>query len=158
MPDDAGAGARLTGGPVVVGATTMLRDSAYQHSRALGQVRERLRGTRPALLEHDVHLTVTAQPDGSLVLGDGRVPAAGPGRSEAVDELLLQEAAELLGVDRLTVVSRWSAPEVALADATSRDPFVVTEPLPGVRTVTVTDGLATTTALGLAPKVLDALF
>jgi FAD dependent oxidoreductase TIGR03364 len=158
VPDDAGAGARLTGGPVVVGATTMLRDRAYQHSRALGQVRERLRGTRPALLEHDVHLTLTAQPDGSLVVGDGLLSADGPGRSETVDELLLAEAAELLGVEHLTVVSRWTAPELVQSRGPAHDPFVVTEPLPGVRTVTVTDGLATTTALGLAPRVLDALF
>jgi FAD dependent oxidoreductase TIGR03364 len=158
VPDDAGASARLTGGPVVVGGTCMLRDSAFQHSRALGAVRERLRGHRPALLENDVHLTLTALADGSLVVGDGLVPTGGPGRSETVDELLLAETAELLGVDRLTVWSRWSAPELAPSAGAGRDPFVITEPLPGVRTVTVTDGLATTTALGLAPKILDGLF
>jgi FAD dependent oxidoreductase TIGR03364 len=156
-PGDPGAGARLTTGPVVVGTTTFLRDGAYTASRTVGAVQERWRATRPEVLDHDLHLTLCAQPDGSLVVGDGLMPA-GPARSEAVDELLLREAAELLGVDRLTVRSRWSAPELVRADGADRDPFVVTEPLPGVRTVNVTDGLATTTALGLAPRALDALF
>ncbi|WP_170023481.1 FAD-dependent oxidoreductase [Isoptericola jiangsuensis] len=156
-PGDPGAGARLTTGPVVVGPTTFLRDGAYAASRAVGVVQDRWRSTRPDVLEHDVHLTLCAQPDGSLVVGDGRMPA-GPGRSEAVDHVLLREAAELLGVERLAVRSRWSAPELVRTAAAERDPFVVTEPLPGVRTVTVTDGLATTTALGLAPRVVDALF
>jgi TRAP-type C4-dicarboxylate transport system substrate-binding protein len=37
-------------------------------------------------------------------------------------------------------------------------PFLVTDPVPGVTTVTIADGLATTTAFGLATKVVDGLF
>ncbi|WP_402463063.1 NAD(P)/FAD-dependent oxidoreductase [Isoptericola aurantiacus] len=157
-PDDVGADLRLGSGPVVVGPSTVLRDAAYRHSRALGQVRERLRATRPDLLAADVHLTLVAQPDGSVIVGDGRAPAPGPGRAETVDEGLLAEARELLGVERLTVLGRWTAPEVVrVPGPDAGSPFLVREPLPGVRTVTVADGLATTTALGLAPRVLDEL-
>ncbi|GAA4723535.1 hypothetical protein GCM10023216_11450 [Isoptericola chiayiensis] len=146
-------------GPVLVGPGTLLRDDAFAHSRSLGDVRERLRGTRPDLLAADVHVTLVSQPDGSLVLGDGRAPADEPGRSEAVDGLLLEEAAGLLGAGDLEVLGRWTVPEVVRTPGPGpREPFLVTDPLPGVRTVTVADGLATTTALGLAPRVLDGLF
>ncbi|GAA1978110.1 hypothetical protein GCM10009718_13260 [Isoptericola halotolerans] len=159
LPDGVPAAERLAAGPVLVGASTLLRDSAYLHSRALGEVRERLRARHPDLLAAEVHLTLTAQPDGSVVVGDGRAPADVTGRSEDVDELLLRETAALLGSDRPVVRSRWSVTEVVRAPGPgSGDPFVVTEPLPGVRAVTIADGLATTTALGLAPRVVDSLF
>lgn len=161
LPAGVPAAERLTNGPVLVGASTLLRDAAYLHSRALGEVRERLRARHPDLLAAEIHLTLTAQPDGSLVVGDGRAPADATGRSEDVDELLLRETATLLGTERPVVRNRWSVTEVVRTPGNSAgagDPFVVTEPLPGVRTVTVADGLATTTAFGLATKVLDALF
>ncbi|WP_277207466.1 FAD-dependent oxidoreductase [Isoptericola croceus] len=159
LPDGGRAAERVAAGPVLVGASTLLRDSAYLHSRALGEVRERLRTRHPDLLAAEIHLTLAAQPDGSVVVGDGRAPADAPGRSEDVDELLLRETAALLGTGRPTVRSRWSATEVVRApEPGADDPFVLTEPMPGVRTVTVADGLATTTALGLAPRMLDSLF
>jgi hypothetical protein len=37
------------------------------------------------------------------------------------------------------------------------DPFLITEPLPGVRVVEVVAGIGTTTALGLAPRVVDEM-
>ncbi|MEG3616313.1 MULTISPECIES: FAD-dependent oxidoreductase [Isoptericola] len=158
-PDDVAAQARLASGPVVLGGTTVLRDAAYLHSRALGEVRDRWRRHRPDLLAAEIHLSLHSQADGSVVVGDGRAPADVPGRSEAVDGLLLDATAELLGTGPLTVLGRWTATEpVRARTAPVADPFVVTEPLPGVRTVNVTDGLATTTALGLAPRVLDELF
>jgi hypothetical protein len=42
------------------------------------------------------------------------------------------------------------------ADATTTD-FLIAEPCPGVRVVSVTSGIGMTTALGLAPSVLDQL-
>nr|WP_246246533.1 FAD-dependent oxidoreductase [Isoptericola sediminis] len=159
MPDDAAARGRLTTGPVVLGGTTLLRDTAYRHSRALGEVRDRWRRHRPDVLAAEIHLSLQARADGSVVVGDGRAPADVPGRSEAVDGLLLTAAAELLGTGPLTVLGRWTATEpVRARTSPAADPFVLGEPLPGVRTVNVTDGLATTTALGLAPRVLDELF
>lgn len=158
LPDGGPPAERLATGPVLVGASTLLRDSAYLHSRALGEVRERLRTRHPDLLAAEIHLTLTAQQDGSVVVGDGRAPADATGRSEDVDELLLRETAALLGTGRPAVRSRWSVTEVVRAPGPGADdPFVLTEPMPGVRTVTVADGLATTTALGLAPRVLDGL-
>ncbi|MGF0115215.1 FAD-dependent oxidoreductase [Promicromonospora sp. Marseille-Q5078] len=160
-------------GPAVLGGTTLLRDAAYAHSPALADVRERLRTSAPELLDADVHLAFTPHsgPDGdSLLLGETRRPDAErradagldrhPERSEAADALLLREAEALLGRP-VEVRQRWSVPGVAVPRPRrgpfAGTPFVVVDPAPGVTTVTVADGLGTTTALGLAAKVVDGL-
>lgn len=160
--------------PVVLGGTTLLRESAYAHSPSLADVRERLRTTAPGLLDADVHLTFSRRsgPAGpTLVLGDAHRPAGeaadgpapdrDPARSEAADALLLREAEALLGT-RLQVRSRWTVPDVVMPwprrGPFAGTPFLVTDPVPGVTTVTVAGGLSTTTAFGLATKVVDGLF
>ena len=160
-------------GPVVLDGTTLLRDAAYAHSPSRADVRARIQARSPELLDADVHLSFTRHhgPGGaSLVVGDARDPAPeadgsasgrSPARSEAADELLLREAAALLGAP-LRVQRRWTVPDVVLPRSRrgpfAGTPFLVTDPVPGVTTVTVADGLGTTTALGLAAKVVDGLF
>ena len=174
---DGGAPGGAPGGPahdapVVLGGTTLLRDAAYTHSPSRADVREHLRTVDPELLDTDVHLAFTRHSgaDGdTLVLGDARPPALGspdgtdrhPARSEAADEALLRAASTLLG-GPLRVRGRWTVPDVVLPRPRrgpfAGTPFGVSDPVPGVTTVTVGDGLGTTTALGLAAKVLDGLF
>jgi len=158
-------------GPVVLGGSTLLRDAAYAHSPALADVRERLRTGAPELLDAAVHLAFTPLAgDGSLLLGEARRTDAerradaaldrDPERSDVADTLLLREAAALLGRP-VEVRRRWSVPDVVVPRPRrgpfAGTPFVVTDPAPGVTTVTVADGLGTTTALGLAAKVVDGL-
>jgi hypothetical protein len=73
-------------------------------------------------------------------------------KPEALDDLLLAEAARLLGVERLAVRERWLG-----VYASAPAEFLVAAPHPGVRVVSVTSGIGMTTALGLAPEVLDDL-
>ena len=156
-------------GPAVLGGTSLLRDAATAHSPALADVRERLRTHSPELLDAGVHLAFTPHGDG-LLLGEARRTDADrrddasldrdPERSEAADTLLLREAEALLGRP-VEVRRRWSVPDVAVPRPRrgpfAGTPFVVTDPAPGVTTVTIADGLGTTTALGLATKVVDGL-
>ncbi|MFF2453195.1 FAD-dependent oxidoreductase [Isoptericola sp. NPDC058082] len=157
------------GGPAVLGGTTLLRDAATAHSPALADVRERLRTSAPELLDAGVHLAFTPHGD-TLLLGEARRTDADrrdgagldrdPERSETADSLLLREAEALLGRP-VEVRRRWSVPDLAVPRPRrgpfAGTPFVVTDPAPGVTTVTVADGLGTTTALGLAAKVVDGL-
>ncbi|MFE5337501.1 FAD-dependent oxidoreductase [Isoptericola sp. NPDC056573] len=156
-------------GPAVLGGTTLLRDAATAHSPALADVRERLRTSAPELLDAGVHLAFTPHGD-TLLLGEARRTDADrrdgagldrdPERSETADSLLLREAEALLGRP-VEVRRRWSVPDLAVPRPRrgpfAGTPFVVADPAPGVTTVTVADGLGTTTALGLAAKVVDGL-
>ena len=94
---------------------------------------------------------LTARPDGTLTLGDTHAYATthDPFGDERLDDLLLDEAARLLG-GRPTVRSRWNG-----IYASAPEPFLVAEPMPRVHVVSVTSGIGMTTALGLAPAVLD---
>ncbi|AEG43061.1 FAD dependent oxidoreductase TIGR03364 [Isoptericola variabilis J7] len=153
--------------PAVLGGSAMLHHPTFGHSPALVDVRERLRTRSPGVLDAGVHLAFTSRADGSFVVGSARTPdAVAPYRSEAADAALLAEARMLLGAD-LRVLERWSSSglEPATPARLGRravglppgGPFVVAEPLPGVRAVAVLSGLGTTTAHGLAARVLDTL-
>jgi FAD dependent oxidoreductase TIGR03364 len=140
--------------PAVLTGSSLLRYAGFAASPSLADVRARLELTQPQLLAADVNLMLTQLPDGDLTIGDTHTYGATlePFADEDLDNLILQQAAELLGVTDLTVRQRWRG-----VYASAPDPFVVAAPVPGVRAVSVTSGIGMTTALGLAPSVLDDL-
>ena len=141
--------------PAVLTGLALLRYRGFAECPTLPAVRARLEHERPDLLAADVNLMLTQRRDGDLVIGDtheyARTPP--PFQDERLDELVLRETAALLGSGPLTVRERWRG---VYAHAPGRD-FLVATPAPGVRAVTVTSGIGMTTALGLAPRILDDL-
>jgi D-hydroxyproline dehydrogenase subunit beta len=141
--------------PAILTGTSLLRYRGFAACPSAGALRSRLEAERPDLIAADVNLMLTQRPDGDLTIGDthayDRTPS--PFREEAMDDLVLAETARLLGVDRLQVRERWRG---VYAHAPGRE-FLVAGPAPGVRAVAVTSGIGMTTALGLAPAVLDEL-
>ena len=141
-------------GPALVTGLSMLRYAAFAGCPSIGTVRARLEHERAELLDAGIHLIVTQRPDGTLTVGDthdyARCPP--PFSDERLDELVRIEAEELLGTP-LRVIERWSG---VYPHAPGRD-FLIAAPQAGVRVVAVTSGIGMTTALGLAPRVLDDL-
>jgi len=142
--------------PALATGLSLLRYSGFLGYSSVDRLRARFEREQPELIEHEINLLLTQRPDGDLVLGDTHRygPTPDPFRSERLDELLLEEASRLLGVDRLFVRERWLG---VYAHSPNRD-FLVSTPCSGVRAVTVTSGIGITTALGLAARVLDDLF
>ena len=148
-------------GPALATGLSMIRYPAFTAQSGSEHVRERLLAQRPDLLEAGIHLIVTQLPGGDLIVGDTHTYADTPTpfREERLDELLLAEARQLLGVGELEVRERWLGiyPTAAMGHlATSGDHFAVTAPFDGARLVEVTSGLGMTMALGHAGTVLDA--
>ena len=141
--------------PALVTGLSLLRYKAFAGCPSIGAVRERLERERPELLAAGIHLVITQRPDGALTVGDTHLYARTPSPfgEERLDELVLAEAAGLLGAGHLRVLERWQG---IYPHAPGRD-FLVTSPQPGVLAVVVTSGIGMTTALGLAPSVLDEL-
>lgn len=141
--------------PALVTGLSLLRYGAFEACPTLPAVRARLERERPELIAAGIHLIVTQLPTGELIVGDthhyDRTPS--PFRDERLDDLLLDEASQLLGSTRPRVLERWLG---VYAHAPGRD-FLVAAPAPHVRIVAVTSGIGMTTALGLAPRVLDEL-
>lgn len=142
--------------PALAGGLALLRYGGFAGAPSLSALRARVELERPELLAAGVNLLVTQRPDGDLVIGDtheyGHAPS--PFRDERLDDLLLDEAARLLGTASLTVRERWLG---VYADAPGQE-FLSAAPAPGVRAVAVTTGIGMTTAFGLASRVFDELF
>lgn len=140
--------------PAVLTGTSMLRYDALAAQPSAAAVRAEIAARSPELLDVAMNLMLTQRPDGSIVLGDTHHYARThtPFDEEDVTGLLLREGARLLG-GPLTVRRRWRG---VYADSPRTD-FLVASPHPGTRVVAVTSGIGMTTALGLAPTVLDDL-
>ncbi|HEX8868706.1 MAG TPA: TIGR03364 family FAD-dependent oxidoreductase [Lentzea sp.] len=140
--------------PAVLTGFSMLRYEAFARCPSLEKVRERLTHDHPELVEAGLNLMFTQLPDGSLTIGDTHhySRTVDPYRPEDLDDLVLTETARLLGVPSLHVLERWRG-----IYASAPEPFLTATPVPLTRAVSVTSGIGMTTALGLAPAVLDDL-
>jgi FAD dependent oxidoreductase TIGR03364 len=142
--------------PAVFTGSSLLRYPAFRTCPSAGRVRARLAGERPELLAAGVNLMLTQGADGDLFVGDTHAydSTPPPFRHEDFDQLLLDQAAALLGVPELRVRERWTG----VYASAPQEEFLVAATAPGVRAVSITAGIGMTTALGLAPTVLDDLF
>jgi FAD dependent oxidoreductase TIGR03364 len=142
--------------PALLTGLSLLRYPAFAAQPGAEGVRARIAEERPEAIRAGMHLIVTQLPGGDLILGDTHEygDTVSPFGEEELDELVLSEARRLLGADLLEVRQRWHG---TYPSAPGQDPFLITAPLPGVRVVEVVAGVGMTTALGLAPRVLDEL-
>lgn len=140
--------------PAVLTGFSMLRYDAFARCPSTEKVRERLETDHPELVAAGLNLMFTQLPDGSLTIGDTHhySRTVDPYRPEHLDDLVLVETARLLGVPTLSVLERWRG-----IYASAPEPFLTATPVPLTRAVSVTSGIGMTTALGLAPAVLDDL-
>lgn len=140
--------------PAVLSGLSLLRYAGFAATPSAARVRARFTEEAPELLDVAMNLMLTQRPDGAIVLGDTHHYARThlPFDEERLSDLLLREGAGLLG-DGLRVLRRWRG---VYASSTRTD-FLVATPHPGTRVVSVTSGIGMTTALGLAPAVLDDL-
>lgn len=145
-------GARVA--PALLTGSSMLRYPALSGTEGARALRRRWQAERPELLDAVVNHMLTQLPDGDLVVGDTHAYAVTPDpwADEEWDELLLAETRKLLDLAEARVVRRWRG-----VYASAEDPFLRAPVAPGVTAVSVTSGIGMTTALGLAPAVLDSL-
>jgi FAD dependent oxidoreductase TIGR03364 len=141
--------------PALLTGLSLLRYPAFTTQPGFERVQARIAQDRPELFAAGVHVIVTQLPGGDLILGDTHEygDTVSPFGEEELDELVLAEARALLGVDVLEVRERWHG----VYPKAAGEPFLVAAPLPGVRVVEVVAGVGMTTALGLAPRVIDEL-
>ncbi len=140
-------------GPALLTGLSLLRYPAFTSQPGSERVRARIEAERPELVAAGIHLIVTQLPGGDLIVGDTHdyADTPSPFACEWLDRLVLTEARRLLGADCLDVRERWQG----TYPYAPGDPFMVTDPLPGVRVVEVVSGVGMTAALGLAPRVFD---
>ena len=138
-------------GPAVLTGTSMLRYGAFAVA-AQAELRAELEHERPELIEIDANVMLTQQADGTLLVGDSHIShdSAPPFLDERWSEILLAEAAALLGTEKLEVLERWQG---VYATSTEQQ-LLVAEPSPGVHVVSVTTGTGMTVGLGLGARTV----
>ncbi|WP_443750937.1 TIGR03364 family FAD-dependent oxidoreductase [Asticcacaulis solisilvae] len=145
-------GFRLPGG--VMSDLGLLRYLGYAELPEAEPLRQVVAAEQAQHLREGVHLIVVQSQDGSLVVGDSHDydnPAA-PFSYEAVDRLILDEYAHVLG-EAPAIRERWTGTYAVAPDRQ----FLIETPAPNVRLVVVTCGAGASTAFALAEKTLTDL-
>jgi D-hydroxyproline dehydrogenase subunit beta len=144
--------------PALATALSLIRYPAFASRSAAAGLKARLEREKPEHLRNGVHLLVTQLPDGDLIIGDSHAygETLSPFGEERLDELLLQEAADLLG-ERPVVRQRWHGIYPSADTAGGARNFEVTAPIDGVRVVECISGLGMTLSHGQAQTVLDEI-
>lgn len=139
-------------GPAVFTGTSLLRYGGFVEQPSAERVRATLQAHQPELIAAGVNLMLTQRPDGSVVLGDTHHydKTLTPFDDEEIANIILREGARLFGTE-LVVRRRWRG----VYASSAKTDFLVAGPDPRTRVVSVTSGIGMTTALGLAPAVLD---
>ncbi|MFI9532980.1 hypothetical protein ACIG56_07035 [Nocardia fusca] len=141
--------------PAVLTGYSMLRYGGLAATASAAAVRREITDRAPETLDAVMNLMLTQRPAGSVVLGDTHHYARThlPFDEEDIADLVLREGARLFSAGELSVRRRWRG---VYADSLETD-FLVAAPTPGIRVVSVTSGIGMTTALSLAPTVVDQL-
>lgn len=148
---------RPMGGPlphVLMSDLSLIRYAAFANLPAAAPLRSRLEREAGPQLASGIHLIVAGARDGTCVVGDSHVydPTPDPFADEAIDRLILDEYAGLLG-HRPDVIERWTGTYASSSVA----PVIVAAPAPEIRVVTVATGAGMSCSFALAEEVVDEM-
>ncbi|MEV5609012.1 TIGR03364 family FAD-dependent oxidoreductase [Streptomyces sp. NPDC052225] len=137
----------------VLTATSMLRYDGFTAMPSAAPLRAEVAAHSRELLDVVANVMFTRLPDGTVLVGDSHAYDATeiPFQDEATTELLLREAARVLGVARVRVTERWQG----VYASSARGPLLVRDVAPGVRALSVTSGIGMTLSFGLAAATFD---
>lgn len=141
--------------PALLTGTSLLRYDGFLACPSVARLRSHFETNAPGLLAAGVNLMFTQAPNGDLLVGDTHTyeETPSPFAAEELDQLLLSETRQLFAFERMEVRERW----LGVYPWTPDFPFLTPMAAPGVVGVAVTSGIGMTTALGLAPAVLNQL-
>lgn len=118
------------------------------------RVRAELEASHPKLFTLDINEMYTQRPDGMLLVGDTHRTDVlhDPFQPEEEADTVLTLARTIFGSDDMRIAERWQG-----VYATAAEPYLVANPLPGVRVASVTTGLGMTTGLAFAEAAITGL-
>lgn len=133
----------------------LTRYAGYAALAPAGALASRLAAEQPEHLAHGVHLIVVQSADGSLVVGDSHHYAATPDpfSHQVVDDLILEEFAQVFGRTPSAVLERWTGTYASAIDRT----VLIDTPAAGVRLVMITTGAGASTGFAIGEEVVNDL-
>ena len=142
--------------PPVMSDLGMIRYLGYSELPAAQALRARLEAEQRNHIDAGVHLIAVRSADGTLVVGDSHHYAATPApfAPQAVDDLILDEYAQVFAGNPPKVVERWTGTYAYAADRL----MLVDRPSEALRIVLITSGVGASTSFAIAEEVVAELF
>ena len=142
--------------PPVMSDLGMIRYLGYAELPAAQALRVRLEAEQRAHIDAGVHLIAVRSADGTLVVGDSHHYAATPDpfAPAAVDDLILDEYANVFAGARPDVVERWTGTYASASDRL----MLVDRPCERLRIVLITSGTGASTSFAIAEEVIAELY
>jgi len=142
--------------PAIMSDLGLVRYLGYSELAEAGALRARLEAEQGEHLANGVHLIVVRSADDSLVVGDSHHYAATPDpfAPTSVDDLILDEYAEVFEDGAPEVVERWTGTYASASDRL----MLMDRPSERLRVVLITSGTGASTSFAIAEETLADLF
>jgi FAD dependent oxidoreductase TIGR03364 len=140
-------------GPMLAAGLTLRHYAAFGVCRSLPRLVERIAQESPWLERYGIHVLVSQNGLGELVIGDSHEYGEGiePFDKAEIEEWILGYLATFLRASGLKIASRWHGSYVKHPS----EPYVVLRPAPGVAVVTGVGGAGMTLSFGLAETIIN---
>jgi glycine/D-amino acid oxidase-like deaminating enzyme len=142
-------------GPMLAAGLTLRHYKNFQDCPTLAAVKQRVARDHPEYDRYGIHVLVSQNAAGELVIGDSHEydAAIEPFDKPEIDRLILDYLATFLHVPDLAIAARWHG----IYARHPRDAAFVAHPAPGATVVTGAGGAGMTLSFGLADHVVRNL-
>jgi FAD dependent oxidoreductase TIGR03364 len=139
-------------GPMLAAGLTLKHYQAFSHCRSLPPLRARLAREYPAYERFGIHVMVSQNGQGELVIGDSHEygDAIEPFDNPEIDRLVLDYLRTFCDWTDFQIAAQWHGTYVKHPT----DPFVIRRPAPQVTAVIGVGGAGMTLSFGLAEQVV----
>jgi FAD dependent oxidoreductase TIGR03364 len=146
-------GERFRVGTMLAAGLTLRHYASFADCPTLPALVRRLDDELPEYVKYGIHVMVSQNGCGELVIGDSHEygDAAGPFDKPHVDELILAYLRRFVAIPDLTIAARWHGVYVKPPAA----PYVLARPTPEILAVTGVGGAGMTLSFGLAEKLIS---
>jgi FAD dependent oxidoreductase TIGR03364 len=142
-------------GPMLAAGLTLRHYKNFQDCPTLAAVKSRVARDNPQYDRYGIHVLVSQNAAGELVIGDSHEydAAIEPFDKPEIDRLILDYLGTFLTVPELQIAARWHG----IYAKHPHDAWFVAHPAPGATVVTAVGGAGMTLSFGLADQVVGNL-
>lgn len=143
-------------GPTLCGGLTLTHYKAFESCKSLTVLNDRIEQAYPFLKEHGIHVMVSQNDHGELIIGDSHEYSnvVNPFNDEEIDNAILTYLKQFFDSKNIRIIERWYG---VYAKQSKGDTELVMNPLENVMIVNGLGGAGMTLSFGLAQEIINEL-